>query len=433
MKKIITLTFLLTIVVTTSVIATVHPFESKEPLTLELEAVPITTVLNMIAQQNHLNLVISGTVTGDVTLRLENVDIASALNAVLSPNGYNYYIKDDVIIVKPIDMTAVGERTSEVVTLRYAEPYTIKEALDALKTPKGEVVILKKSEDDKSDNNKYNANRILIMDIPGAVQEMMRLVEKLDIPERLISIEVKIIETKVDAKDKIGIAWPTQIAASLGEGTLSGTESTSDESSSSTTLEDIAGNYNPQNGDWTWGTLSIFELQATLDILKQNGNSKLISDPHIITVENHEAEIKVETVIPIQTINRFTEAAATQDIVTFYDEEVGISLKVTARINNDGRITLDVNPTIEDIIGYSGTTDNQKPITSSRSIRTRISVKDGETAALGGLLEEDEIIIENKVPLLGSIPIIGKFLFTNKSTEKSTTDLLILITPKIMP
>jgi len=425
MKKIIVLTCLLTIVLTTAVFPSSDPFESKEPLTMELEAVPITTVLNMIAQQNHLNLVISGNVTGDVTLRLENVDIASALNAILSPNGYNYYIKDNIIIVKPVDMMAVGEKTSEVVTLRYAEPYTIKEALDVYKTAKGEIVILNKSEDDSSDDNKYNANRIMIMDLPEAVQEMMSLVEKLDVPERLISIEVKIIETKVDAKDKIGIAWPTEIAASLGEGTLNSTESSSDESSSSTsstTLEDIAGNYNPQNGEWTWGTLSIFEVQATLNLLKQNGNSKLLSDPHIITVENHEAEIKVETVIPIPTINRFTEGAATQDILTFYDEEVGISLKVTPRINDDGRITLDVHPKIEDIIGYSGTADNQKPITASRSIRTRISVNNGETVALGGLLEENEIITENKVPLLGSIPILGKFLFTNKSKEKSTTD-----------
>ena len=88
---------------------------------------------------------------------------------------------------------------------------------------------------------------------------------------------------------------------------------------------------------------------------------------------------------------------------------------------------------MEDIIGYAGPQDNQKPITASRSIRTRITVDDGETAVLGGLLKEDEIKTVRKVPLLGYIPLLGRLLFTNTSTEKTTTDLLILITPKIMP
>ena len=198
------------------------------------------------------------------------------------------------------------------------------------------------------------------------------------------------------------------------------------------TMEDRAASMDLETGQWVWGTLSVGELNAVLDLLEQNNNSKLLSDPRITTLENNEAEIKIQIVIPIPTVNRFTEAASTTDILTFYDEEIGISLKVTPRINEAGKITMDVQPIVEDIIGYAGPPDNQKPITTERSIRTRITVTDGETAALGGLLKESEIQIERKVPLLGSIPFLGKLLFTNKSKEKSTTDLLILITPHIM-
>jgi type II secretory pathway component GspD/PulD (secretin) len=193
------------------------------------------------------------------------------------------------------------------------------------------------------------------------------------------------------------------------------------------------GRHDLNTGDWTWGKPTVDEVRLVLDLLEQNGNSKLVSDPHITTIENHEAEIKATTIIPIATINRFTEGAATQDIVTFQDEEVGLSLRVTPRVTGEGYITLDVLPTIEDIIGFSGPSENQKPITSSRSIRTRIVVKDGETAALGGLLKENEITQKNRVPFLGHIPVLGGLLFTNTSKEKTKTDLLILITPRIIP
>lgn len=409
-----------------SISAAASRLENTESLSLELESVPIAMVLQMIAQQNDLNLVISGEVTGEVTLRLDKVDVPTALNAILSPHGYNYYVKNGVIVVKLISVDAPEELVSRTITLKYIEPITAKKALESRLSSKGQVVILDKAVDAGGGSKTYRANRILITDFPSVVAEMATLIDEIDQPERMISIEVKIIETKVDTKSKLGFSWPAAIDLTLG--------GTGDSAAlSSSTTDGKAGQLDLNTGTWRWGTLSVGQLRMVLDLLNQSGNSKLISDPHITTLENHEAEIKVQTIVPIPTINRFTEGAAIQDILTFQDEEVGITLKVTPRITGDGKITLDVFPKVEDIIGYSGPPDNQKPITTSRSIRTRITVADGETAALGGLLKEDEIIREQKVPLLGSIPLIGKLLFTNRSKEKTTTDLIILITPRIMP
>jgi len=303
---------------------------------------------------------------------------------------------------------------------------TAQKALESRLSSKGQIVILDKSSPNKMTATDYRANSILISDFPAVVNEMATLIETIDRPERLISIEVKIIESKVDDKLKLGFSWPTSLETSLG-GSDSGFTGLS------SAADNKAGHMDLNVGDWRWGTLSVGELRMVLDLLNQRGNSKLISDPHLTTLENHEAEIKVQTIVPIPTINRFTEGAAVQDILTFQDEEVGISLRVTPRITGDGKITMDVLPTVEDIIGFSGPSDNQKPITTSRSVRTRITVADGETAALGGLLKEDEIVQEQKVPLLGSIPFLGKLLFTNHSKEKTTTDLIILITPHIVP
>ncbi|HOP06732.1 MAG TPA: hypothetical protein PLF13_05505 [candidate division Zixibacteria bacterium] len=405
---------------------------AETSISLELDQVPITTVLSLIGQQNNLNIVASAGVEGDVTVRLVNVPLDIALNAVLAPLDLNYIVDHDVIMVKPLERTLTGEMKSEVIRLNYVDAGSAKAALEQMKSEKGQVIILEPSADMQQSEQSTIANRILVTEYPARLAEMLDMIDRIDQPQRLVSIKVKIIETKVDASSQIGFSWPSSVTATMGAETSSSDDTESDGSSSSSLLDNLTGLYNPNNGDWTWGTLSVGQLSLVLDFLKQSGNSKLVSDPHITTLENEPAEIKVETIVPIPTVNRFTEGGATQDILTFQDEEVGISLLVTPRINANDEITLDVFPQVEDIIGYAGPTDNQKPITASRSIRTRITVKNGETAALGGLLKEDEIISESRVPLLGSIPILGRLLFTNKSTDRETTDLLILITPEII-
>ncbi len=398
---------------------------NKGSITLELEDVPLVSVLNMIASQNRLNLVISGDVKGNITMRLENVDVATALDAVLTANGYNYFLRDDIIVVKTAETDAAGELDSRLLTLKYLDPITAKKALESRISTKGKIVILDKAQQGATGVATYQANRLLVTDYPNLLESLVALVEAMDVPERTILIEAKIIETTLDTKSNLGIAWPSQMTANL----------TGAETSSETTDNNTNGNagfYNPADGRWTWGKLSVTELSLVLNALNQDGNSRLVSDPRITTLENHEAEFKFETVIPIQTVNRFTEGAATSDIVTFEDKEVGISLKVTPRINENGQITMDVAPKVEDIIGYAGPTDNQKPITASRSIQTRVTVADGETVALGGLIKENNIETIQRVPLLGHIPIIGRLLFSNKKVEKTSTDLLILITPHIL-
>lgn len=406
--------------------------KSNDKLTMELEDVELTLVLNMIAKQYDLNLVLSSKIEGNISIRLHDVELESALNAILTPNEYNYYIKDKIIIVKPISATSIDEIETEIITLKYAEPVTIKKALDAIKSEKGSIVIMDKSSAELTgdiSSLEYSPNSVFISEIPSIMNRMKEVISQIDIPERLISITVKIVETKIDNLTKLGLTWPATITTSLGGTATTGTNT---DNSSSNGNSNFALSKDLNQGGWSWGTLSVNQLTAVLNMLEQNGNTKLLSDPHISTLENHTAEIKIQTVIPIPTINRFTEAASTQDILTFYDEEVGISLKVTPRINENGKITMDVEPKIEDIIGFSGPPESQKPITISRSIKTKITVQDGETVALGGLLKDDIIKEEQKVPILGSIPILGR-LFRSTSEEKSKTDLLILITPKIMP
>ncbi|MCD6250161.1 MAG: hypothetical protein J7J98_07530 [candidate division Zixibacteria bacterium] len=404
---------------------------TERKLSLTLEDMPLVTVLNMIAAQNELNLVVSGEVNGNISVNLEGVDVRTALDAILIANGYNYFLIDDVIVVKSANADAAGELESRVIKLKYLSPVTAQKAVTSAMSTKGKVAILDRTSEsgDGGSGQQYQPNQIVVTDYPNLLDKIEALIAKIDVRERSIMIEAKIIETSIDSKSNLGITWPTSLSASLtgAQASTGTTTATTDDGD-----DNASGVYDPSNGNWQWGKLSVGEVNWILNALEQDGNSRLVSDPRITTLENHEAEFKFATIIPIQTINRFTEGSATSDIVTFEDEEVGISLRVLPRINEEGRITMDVEPIVEDILGYTGPADSQKPITASRSIRTRVTVEDGETVALGGLLKEDEIERVQRVPLLGQIPLLGKLLFSSTSTEKRSTDLLILITPHIL-
>lgn len=144
------------------------------------------------------------------------------------------------------------------------------------------------------------------------------------------------------------------------------------------------------SGGWIWGTFTATTIQTALDLMLESGRSRLLSDPNLTTVSNKPAQIAVTTTIPIQTLNRFTEGAVVQDIVSFQDLDVGITLRVTARIVDSNTVMLDVSPVIEEITGFTGPVDNQRPITSKRSVNTNVRVESGETLVIGGLLRDSE-------------------------------------------
>jgi type IV pilus assembly protein PilQ len=432
MKKII-LTYFALLAIGSAVVA--DPIAPGRQLSLTLEDVPLVAALNMIAAQNELNLVISGDVQGNVTVNLDGVDVGTALDAILIANGYNYFLIDDVIVVKSADVDAAGELEPRLIKLKYMSAITAVTAVTSAMSAKGRVVILDRignGENGYSDE-RYQPTQIVVTDYPNLLDKIEDLVTKIDIPERSLLIEAKIIETTIDAQSNLGINWPSSLSASM-TGAVAASGSIDPATAGVAAAADLgsAATYDPNSGDWQWGKLTVGQVDWILNALEQDGNSRLVSDPSITTLENFEAEFRFETIIPILTINRFSEGAAVSDIVTFEDEEIGISLRVLPRINEAGQITMDVESIVEDIIGYTGPIENQRPITASRSIRTRITVADGETVALGGLLKEDEIKRVRRVPLLGRIPLLGKLLFSSTATEKRSTDLLILITPHIL-
>jgi len=112
-------------------------------------------------------------------------------------------------------------------------------------------------------------------------------------------------------------------------------------------------------------------------------------------------------------------------------KDVNIELRVTPHVSENKKIIMSVNPVIEEVTGEVVVDVNRAPITSKRAVHTTVSVKDGETIVIGGMIKDNTTVTTNKVFLLGDIPLIGPF-FRHQKKEKKQTDLMIFITPHIV-
>jgi len=154
----------------------------------------------------------------------------------------------------------------------------------------------------------------------------------------------------------------------------------------------------------------------------------ILSTPHILTSNHHKAKIVVGENIPFVMESRITEGTdpITPTVIkTFEYKDVGISLEITPHISQGGLIRLDVNTVFTKLIG---TVTSDTPSTAKREAQTVISMNSGSTIVIGGLIRDDIVTVQKKVPLLGDIPLFGA-LFRFQKDQLQKTNLLIFITP----
>jgi type II secretory pathway component GspD/PulD (secretin) len=185
-----------------------------------------------------------------------------------------------------------------------------------------------------------------------------------------------------------------------------------------------------QAGDFTFGRLSAAEFKVALDFLSSRTNTNLVSTPKIATLENVPATILIGQVVPIALYQNSIQTGALQ--LSGYDEkQVGMRLAVNPRVCADGTILMTVHPEISEIVEWRGQY-NERPVTSTREASTEVIVKDGETVVIGGLVRELVTEQTSRVPLLGSIPVLGE-LFRHHYNSKQKVDLVVFVTPHLLP
>jgi len=392
---------------------------------MEFRDTDVKDLLRLMARQNALNIVLGPEIKGRVSVSLKNVSVEDLLHSVLNSLGFHFLVDNNIILIKSFERAVPDEISTKVFKLEYQDAYDIITPITTLLTSKGKVEVLQLVKTDKVEERRSDV--LVVSDILENINKISSVINEIDIPERQLLIEVRLIETILGENQKLGFDWPKSFGAKLS-GASPQSESSSEESAVSVSENLSAYTEFPITSEsFNFGILSFDELQIALDILEEDTDSKLISNPKISTKNKNKAKIRVGTTFPIAEVQR----SAAGDLITYKDKDIDVELVVTPRIQPDNKIFLEVHPTIEEIIGYSGPGDYPQPIISVREVVTNITVESEQTIVIGGMVKESKQNVTSKVWLLGDIPILG-YLFKSIKEETKKTDLLIFITPKII-
>ena len=401
-------------------------YDLSQKMSINMKDSDIKNVLMLIGELTRLNIVVSPAVKDTITANLENVSVKAALDVILRPNGYSYFTHENIIIVQASDNQIIRELETVILKLKYINSEALATPLTAVLSDQGKVQPFTPLVTSGGSGGGVS-NIVIISDVQERIPHILRMVEELDKPIANINIAVKFIESGVDTARGSGIDWSKNTPIFLG-----GT-SEPDESLLPINLSNI-----------TIATLNPLQFGAAWKLMQARGESKILASPNITTLDNHEAETKITTTIYIEgsvsnmgskssqgssQTDRYS-GVSNYNLNQITEKDVGIDLRVTPRINDQSRITLLVNASVEALLSAAEVLTD-KPRSTKRTVKTQVTVNDGDTVIIGGLIAEN--VIENRkyIPVLSNIPFIGK-LFQSTSVDKEQRELLIFITPNIV-
>jgi len=282
------------------------------------------------------------------------------------------------------------------------------------------------------------ANNALMIDAAPQDFEMVKqLIEELDKPPQQVLVEVMIAELTLDKGKELGgeflAAGVPAVGSTVALGGMNPTESDSDLMSKvvsgvvpkGLTFGIAKGSYVDNNGN------VVPRIPALLNIvaLQSNGKMKILSNLPLWTQNNQEATVTIGKNIPMLKSTIAGGSGTARDIIQTIDRiDVGIKMKVIPHVNPNNEILMKINPSIEAIIEKSTGDQAYTPTIAKREVTTTITVPDGDTVIISGLIREDNVSKETRVPILGSIPLLG-FLFRHTEEAIERTNLLIFVTP----
>ncbi|WP_246624913.1 type II secretion system secretin GspD [Oceanobacter mangrovi] len=335
-------------------------------------------------------------------------------------------------LIEELDKPSYFSGSAQVIRLQYADASKLAELLKGLM---GEVTSNDKDAAQVKGNVGIYAdedlNALVVRAEPSLMKEIQELVSSLDVRRAQVLIESAIVEVTGSVDDALGVQWAS---GDINNPVAATNFSDAGPSISSIATSIVSGDY----GDALGSGLTIggyselngnFSFGVILQALQSNSNTNLLSTPSILTMDNHEAEIVVGQNVPFRT-GSTASSSNSNPFTTITREDVGVTLKVIPHIHDGSDIRLEVEATAESV--SSTTVDGSADlITNKRSVKTMVLTANEETVVLGGLIRDDVIETQSKVPLLGDIPLIG-WLFRSSSSEHTKSNLMVFLRPTVV-
>lgn len=418
----------------------------RDIVTLDFDNTDVKDILKLFAAKMKINVIQGPDVTGSLTLRLTDVPFNEAFRTILTIlNLTTTQVGDNILrVVTPAALAkerAAQTGVTKVIPLNYGKAAEMATAVAAVSAAEGRKMTA--LVDAKN-------NALIVTETIEGIAATERLIAQLDVRPKQVLIEVKLIEVSHNRNFAYGIQWNyfeadrgkalgKQGLSTIGSQVVPSDTTPGNQPFNEGTLEAPAkttggSGVNLPSLGAALGALTLgrvtnnYFLNATLTASASQGKVKVLSDPKIATLNNQVANINVTSQLPYVTSN----VAPTGTIVSAVSfVTVGIQLSVTPSINPDGRITLDLNPTVSQPSATAAAGSGGAPTVESRSAKTIIIVRDGETVVIGGLITDRVETNMAKIPVLGDIPLLG-WLFKRKFISRSRGELLIFVTPKIL-
>ncbi|MEZ8285688.1 type IV pilus secretin PilQ [Vibrio splendidus] len=414
-------------------------------ISINFQDIPVRNVLQLIADYNDFNLVVSDSVAGNLTLRLDGVPWQQVLDIILQVKGLDKRIDGNVILVAPkaeLDLREqqaleksrleeeLGELKSEIIKINFAKATDIADMIGG----EGAVSMLS---DRGSITIDERTNSLLIRELEENIAVIRGIIESLDIPVKQVQIEARIVTVTEGNLDELGVRWgvsSTNGSFKVG-GSIEGNHPSQitpyDDNGGNSAIDDFLnvnlGATSPNASSIAFqvaklGSETLLDLE--LSALQQESKAEIISSPRLITTNKKPAYIEQGTEIP------YLESSSSGATSVAFKKAV-LSLKVTPQITPDNRLVLDLSVT-QDRPGQVVKTGTGEAVAiDTQRIGTQVLVNNGETVVLGGIFQHSVSSTVDKVPLLGDLPVLGA-LFRRSYENVGKSELLIFVTPKVV-
>ncbi len=278
------------------------------------------------------------------------------------------------------------------------------------------------------------SNTLIVTDVRENLDAVKQLVAYLDQPEPQVEIEARIVVAQRNFTRDIGVQLAAFLSGArgsgIGGGTLPGNTvgvPLSDLVPNPTIANDLLSKIGNTAFGLTTGVFGTAQINAIISAGEQKGQARIIASPRVTTLNNRAAEVKSTTKIPITTIQPGAAAGGTIVATTTY-VDVPLRLSITPQITDTGMVILSVVAENSSTAALTGTA---APAINSQSMKTEVTVPDGGTTVIGGVLFDDERENQDRTPGLGSVPLLGN-LFKRKAVQRNTNEILFFITPRIV-
>jgi type II secretory pathway component GspD/PulD (secretin) len=482
-----------TAVVLTTEAPTTISEKTKDTLSVDFPDEEIRSILRNVADLFELNLVVPETLQGKTSIKLRDVTWRQIFQVTLAPVGYTFVEDGNIIKIVTVDSLNLEPVTTDVFIINYAKAEDIKKSVEPLveAAAGGRVIVDTRSNALVISERPTRLTRIrsIVERLDKATDQVMiesKFIEVTDRDVKNLGVKWNSLNgyqisagpfnqtfnrsrtggynngtdlsngssngssggtnASTNSTNSVGSSNRSEVSSTNGAinstsstgttGILDNTASNGTFADTTNSLTNALNSFQSLAGGGTTGRLTsaVFDadqFQVVLSALQTLNDIKIVSNPTVVTLNNTESSINVGEEFPIPNYT-YNQERGTFEVSGFQYRPIGIILKVTPQVNSQGFIKLSVEPEVSQRNGetsFGGAGGATIPIIATRKAKTQVSLKDGFTMGLGGLITARSENGSSKVPVLGDIPGLGR-AFRSKNRDHSTTNLLIFITAK---